>query len=232
VSYKARWETEAAMCADFSAWVLGQGWTPYPETAGWDLLLVGSDGTQVGIHAKLRLNLWVMAQAIPDHWDAWSDEGPDFRAVLVPNTPIGHRICGALGLCVFQPTLSGGFSPKLGGGGGSSQGWHYWNPKRRHRLPEYVPDVAAGAPAPVRLTDWKIKALRICAVLEIRGSVTRDDFKRYGVDHRRWTGPGGWLGAGDEPGAWRWRVGARGFAADHPVVYPKILDEVRSELAR
>lgn len=53
-------------------------------------------------------------------------------------------------------------------------------------LPDYVPDVAAGASAPIRLTPWKIGALKVCATMEIRGHVDKLDFKRHGIDRRRW----------------------------------------------
>jgi hypothetical protein len=49
-------------------------------------------------------------------------------------------------------------------------------------LPSYAPDVIAGAFAPVRLTPWKIKALKIAAPIELR---TRADFKHLGLDPRR-----------------------------------------------
>ena len=80
-----RYKTEAALCADFITWVkaesgtqrrFGAGrspvWTPYAETAGWDILLVAADGTQIGVQAKLRFNLKVIAQSIPDRW-SWEN---------------------------------------------------------------------------------------------------------------------------------------------------------------
>ena len=84
-----KWETEAAMVAAFAAEVAKLGnrahpnhefreakWTSYPETEGWDLLLVREDGLQLGIEAKLALNLEVLVQALgrgrdgvgPDCW--------------------------------------------------------------------------------------------------------------------------------------------------------------------
>jgi hypothetical protein len=63
---------------------------------------------------------------------------------------------------------------------------------KRHQLPEYVPDVAAGAPSPLQLTDWKIKALKLAVTLEMRKHLTRRDFAHHRVDHRRWVTQG-WL---------------------------------------
>lgn len=57
--------TEAALCAAFIAAIDKRAWTPYAETAGWDILLVRKvDGFQIGVQAKLVFNLDVVNQAI------------------------------------------------------------------------------------------------------------------------------------------------------------------------
>lgn len=227
------YKTETELCADFAGWAVKAGWTPYPETAEWDLLLVHADGTQIGVQAKLTFNMKLLLQAVPSTWA--SDEGPDFRAVLIPaEDGAANILCGALGLGVFAPNRhshNASFSPDVLGNFNPHhwQGWHFWNPLKRCRLPEYVPDVAAGASGPVQLTRWKVAALRIAAVLELDGAVTRADFKRYGIDHRRWTDPGGWLTAAGEPGKWKWKDDKPAFGPDHPVVYPQVLAELRAE---
>ena len=51
---------ESDLCAAFLA-SLPEGWTAYPETAGFDILLGREvDGFQIGIQAKLRLNAKVI----------------------------------------------------------------------------------------------------------------------------------------------------------------------------
>ena len=241
-----RYKTEADLCAAFITWAKAEAgrrswgvetpaWTPYAETAGWDILLVGADGTQIGIQAKLKFNLKVIAQSIPERWAHWHDVGPDYRAVLVPERDdTAEQICAALGLMLFSPGRSGygmqpdEFSPGLAME--HAQGWHYWSPRKRCELPEFVPDVPAGASGPVQLTKWKVAALRVVATLEVRGFVTREDFRRLQVDPRRWTGPSGWLVAGAVPGRF-----VRGpdldFDAQHPVVYAQVLAKVREQLA-
>lgn len=238
--------TEADLCAAFIAWVRRSAgkfnfgvktpvWIPYPETAGWDILLVGADGTQIGIQAKLRFNLKVLDQTIPDVWSAWNDEGPDYRAILVPSgDSSAENICGAMGVTLFcaRSHWERGvveFTPLLDMD--TWRGWHFWNPVRRHQLPQFVPDVVAGASGPVQLTKWKIAALRIAARLELHGFVTRWDFKQIGIDIRRWVGPSGWLRAGAEPGQFV-AASAMPFAAQHPGVYPQVLAEEREELKR
>lgn len=236
------YDTEAALCADFIAWVKASGgkwnhgvqtpcWTPYAETAGWDILLVGADGTQIGVQAKLRFNIKVISQSIPGCWDHWHDQGPDYRAVLVPQNDRAHAdICAALGLTFFAPSQyrydGPAFTPGLDME--HAEGWHYWSPRKRCPLPEFVPDVVAGASGPVQLTKWKIAALRVVATLEVNGFVSRADFRRLGVDPRRWTGPNGWLKPGSKAGDWV-RGEGLDFDAQHPEVYAKVLAEVQAQ---
>jgi hypothetical protein len=245
-----KYATEAALCADFIKWVKetsgkyagGRGvkvpnWTPYAETAGWDILLVGDDGAQIGIQAKLKFNMKVLHQCLPGSWDAWHDAGPDYRAVLVPDGDSAHAdICGALGLKMIH-RLGGWrerneFEPGLHMDCWNG-GWHYWSPKKRCELPEFVPDVVAGDSAPVQLTKWKIAALRIVATLEVRGHITRQDFRSYGIDPRRWTGPSGWLVPRSErmqhAGQYVRGTGLD-FDRQHPEVYAKVLAEVREKI--
>lgn len=242
--------TEAALCADFIAWVKAESgkyrsgvqtpiWTPYAETAGWDILLVGQDGTQIGVQAKLKFNMKVLQQAVPSGWRSWHDEGPDYRAILVSDRDTDkQRLCGALGLTMFCPLGGyrgehGEFDPGVNMENWNG-GWHYWSPAKRCEVPEFVPDVVAGASGPVQLTKWKIAALRIVARLEVRGYVTRQDFNSVGIDHRRWTGPGGWV----VPRSQEMRHAGqyvRGpecvFDKQHPDVYAQVLAEVREKLA-
>lgn len=242
-------KSEAEMCAAFIEWAKRfPEWTPYPETCDWDILMVHADGTQIGIQAKLKLNLAVIAQAIEQ--GGWYPRriGPDFRAVLVPE---GHSLaflCNAIGITVIDgycDRYATGkasvpkFTPSLNDRDDDRE-WHYVNPARRHELPRYVPaDVPAGVPSPSPLTRWKIAALEIVAMLEIHGRVTREDFKIAGIDHRRWTQPGwssAWLDpVPGVPGAWQWNESKRSelaFAAQHPIVYPQVLADIRKREAK
>lgn len=220
--------TEADLCTAFSDWAKKQGWIPYAETEGWDILLVGTDDTQIGIQAKLTFNMKVLHQTVEDTWMAWHETGPDYRAVL---TPCGDAsICHSLGVVNFHAAAHDPkrFMPVLDKGCFSDP-WHYWNPTRRYVLPEYVPDVAAGASAPIQLTKWKIGALKIAAILELRGFVTRADFKNVGIDMRRWVGPGGWLEPGTRGG--EFIAGELNFQTLHQTVYPKIRADIATEIA-
>jgi len=227
-------KTEAEMCSSFMTEIRKYpGWVCYPETAGWDILLARSDGTQIGVQAKLKFNISVLSQAIESRTSWGSYTGPDYRAVLIPDDHRTNRsLCEALGLEMITARRNYNgiieFRPRLDDRDVFDH-WHYCNPDKRHELPYYIPDVAAGVPAPTQLTMWKIAALEICAVIELRGFVRRQDFSLAGIDHRRWTQF--WLEVvPDNPGAYRWKKEKQKFAEQHPEVYPQVLEKVRARL--
>jgi hypothetical protein len=225
--------TEAELCAAFIG-EIGDAWTAYAETAGWDILLSRKvDGFQIGIEAKLKLNVLVINQAL-EQYSSWvaDSAGPDCRAVLVPECDAGgfSRIADYIGLVIitmrapqkvpyyhtsnFRPALPGEMYWR-------EDDWHEWGHTKRYQLPEYVPDVAAGAPAPLQLTQWKIAAMKIAVTLERRGFVTRADFKHHNIDHRRWLTPGAkWLA--NDGGRLVASELMPNFKAQHPRVYAEI----------
>jgi hypothetical protein len=220
-----KFRSEAELCAAFIRWAESKGWKSYPETAGWDILLVGSDGCQIGIQAKLRFNAKVLTQVLD------SDRigvGPDHRAILIPmQNQDGSGICHHLKVACFYPSnwVEGEFFPSF-----EYAKKYDWNPTRRHDLPEYVPDVIAGASSPIQLTAWKIKALRVCALLERHGTVSSRQISDLGMDTGRWTNPTtGWL----KPVHLKRGMYTRGdnlcFDKQHPKVYAEILGETGVE---
>lgn len=220
--------TEAALCAAFIE-SLPDKWIAYAETAGWDILLVRkADGFQIGVQAKLRLNTDVINQAL-DRYGIWSVEhaGPDCRALLVPSSSGFARICEYLALVVITPhhqlarSTRWRFDPSLPDAPPATDfnHWPEWAPARRHDLPEYVPDVAAGSKAPVQLTDWKIKAIKLAVLMERNGAVQRADFKHLHLDHRRWV-EGRWLAT--TPTGYVRGSNYPDLKKQHPVVYGQI----------
>lgn len=193
--------TEAELVAAFVAKVQSYysrdcPWTPYAETAGFDLLLQHRDGYQLGIEAKLSLNAKVIEQAIEGgHCFHHHDVGPDYRGVLVPAGKVQHhlgKICKALGVGIiaFRPDGNGtyyGLSLPCEDLGWEE--WPNWCPTERCPLPDYVPDVTGGHKSPVRLTPWKIKAIKLLILLERRGYVTRRDMKALQISPSLWTDP-------------------------------------------
>ena len=221
--------TEAALCAAFIK-AVGEEWVCYNETANWDILLVRKiDGFQIGIQAKLRFGVDVINQAIEGGWThRIAGPCPDCIAILVPRAEDKGfgKVCDALGLNVVRVhalDFSRGwtFSPRLPARGDKySEGdWHETATVQRHQLPEYVPDVAAGAPSPLQLTDWKIKAIKLAITLEMRKHLTRRDFAHHRVDHRRWVTQG-WLKVVD--GRFVKDDAFPKFKRQHPVVYRQI----------
>lgn len=225
--------SECDLCSVFLGAVDQKCWTPYAETAGWDILLVRkADGFQIGIQAKLRLTAQLFAQAVESGapWSA-AIRGPDCRAILVPIGQAMHwaAIADYIGLTIIsvwsvqERYQSRRFAPDLPKFGASHEErrWFEYAPVRRENLPSYVPDVPAGAPAPLQLTEWKISAIKILITIERRGFVTRADFKHHGIDYRRWTARGAeWLtldAEGYKPGRY-----CPDFRRQHPDAYAKI----------
>lgn len=217
-------KTEAELCAAFAKVSEAAGWTVYAETAGWDQLLVDADGQQIGVQAKLRPNIAVLHQAI--EYDHPERHGPDFRAVLVGSNDAAFEwIARRLRLICIAPQWGKEIRfPTLAAYEDFRRA-----PKQRHKLPEFVPDVPAGVPCPVQLTAWKVKAIRLCAVLRSQGYVTRADFKRFGLDYRRWfSGEPSWLRC-EQDGRWV-PDGKRLPDEDHPKVAAEIMRQVKAEL--
>lgn len=210
-------------------------WTAYHETAGWDLLLVSDrTGAQIGVEAKLVLNAKVLEQSLPGRWA--DRRGPDFRAVLVPDYGLQHHleaICQHLGIAIitvrahqaswrpgrphfdFRPALPD-LTSRFDHGD-----WPWWMPAERCVLPEYVPDVTGGKAAPVQLSPWKIKAIKLLIVLERRGYVTRKDMAALDISPTRWTASFyGFLARG-EHGYVRWER-TPDLKAQHPTVWAQI----------
>jgi hypothetical protein len=204
----------------------------YPETGDFDLLLVDPDGRQMGVEAKLRLNAKVCTQALPGQW--YQGAGPDWRAVLVPEANDLAAVLQQMGVIVFTAQAPGGYRPEINFSPqlheSAYQPWFDWNPIRRCELPPMVPDVPAGVPCPVKLTQWKVGALKVLAHLEVRGTITAREVREYGVDARRFCSTDGWLVKAEPQGHWsRGRVPA--FDQQHPTEYAEILRLARERIA-
>jgi hypothetical protein len=97
------------------------------------------------------------------------------------------RICAHIGITVITcPVPKTGYiqhpDPMLPGDDSwSGDSWHNWCPVKRSHVPEYVPDVAAGVPSPMKLTTWKIAAIKLSILLDDR-PVTRADMKALGLN--------------------------------------------------
>lgn len=231
---------EAELCSRFIEYVrdLG-GWAVYPETAGFDILLVRrSDSLMVGIEAKQVLNTKALSQILPSlSVRMGKSGGVDHRAILVPWGRASQElleIAGALGVTVIQfageqtgvrtASLLTPLLPVPGRDTRSTdiaQHWHDWAPVERIVLPDYVPDSRAGSPAPIRLTPWKIKAIKMAVLLEER-HVTPSDFKALGLSIANWLRPASpWL-VRVERGLFTAGPDLPNFRTQHPRNYEEI----------
>lgn len=217
-------KTEADLCRTFRTAAERSGWRVHAEANGFDLYCVDSEGLHIGIEAKLRLNFKVLSQAVPH---LYQNCGPDFRAVLVPTDPGVDDLLRCLGLYLYSGERCQSDRAKLS----TPPEMLRWWPEVRPDEPRYESDAVAGSPCPVKLTHWKEQALRLIARLEVRGFVTKTDFKECGIDHRLWTNcRNGWLVKREEGGRFG-RGGKLRFDADHPTAYAAILEETRKMLA-
>lgn len=228
-------ETEQALCEAFAAWAKVRGYTVYPETAGWDMLLVDDGGLQTGIQAKMDLNLKVIAQSLSEGWYHEAN-GPDHRAVLVPFVREGvEPILARCGIGLFVPRNTNYTIDESKHGLKWKFDFDYgavplfdWNPARRCALPDYVPDVPAGVPSPRTLSPWKVGALRVLALLEVQGFVTRNDVRDCKNDPRRWCASDGWLTSLGN-GRWGRAEKTPALGEQHPDIYAQILAEARAK---
>jgi hypothetical protein len=237
--------TEAALCEAFIA-ALPEGWTPYPETAGFDLVLVNdATGVQIAIEAKLRLNAKVICQVMDEVTDRGNVGAPDFRAVLVDTCSAEfERICVRLGITVLRlrPNKMHGYRantteweirPRLPvprrlsepqPGWLHEAEWHDLAPLSRIELPDYVPQVAAGVKSPKVLSHWMIKAFRVCAWVERHGTIKRSHFAALGISPTMWM-TGHMLKQGEGRGEWvaGRRFPLQSYKARHPGIYEQVL---------
>lgn len=81
------------------------------------------------------------------------------------------------------------------------ENWHDFSPPKRICLPEFVPDVPAGEPAPRQLSKWKIQALRLTILMDRRGALCPADFRAAQIGMSMWT-QNRWLSASGTRGVW------------------------------
>ena len=183
---------EQDLCELLSACARELEWTVYPEQGGWDVLLALPDGSQVGVQAKLRPNLDVLAQTIvgrPTTRQRRRRTGvPDVRAVLVPFTTRSFtRVADELEVLV----LCGDFLA-----GRSKEGAAYLRdevdrapriaPFERVWLPPFVPTHAAGVPSPRTVSPWRVEAARLCAKIREGEGATAKELAAHGMTLSTW----------------------------------------------
>ena len=193
-----KYASEAALCAFFSERARAGGWRVYPETADYDMLCVAGpdvkggfhEGDQIGVEAKLRGNLTVLAQLV-EH-QRTRGRHPHFFLALVPwctrefmviarhllfSVLTGARLedDAAKAIPFDRRDFVKHLSPKP-----------CWEP-------ECEPlGMCGGKSGPERLTEWKIKAVKLCVHGVHQGYLTKHDFLAHGVSMARWLKTG-WI---------------------------------------
>lgn len=106
----------------------------------------------------------------------------------------------------------------------SIKDWVDEAPDQRLTLPDYVPQVAAGVPAPQKLSHWMIQAIKLCIAVERLGSVTRRHFEDLSLHPSRWCGDTRWLEKAAARGHWKPGRNFPGprFKEQHPVSWAEI----------
>lgn len=182
-------DSETQLCTAFAEAASAAGWVVYPETSGCDLLLVAREdvrtrgchpGDQIAVQAKLRANIDVLAQALPD---LRASSGPSFTAVLVPKCTREFRtVAHRLGVLVIAATR---FRK-----GPIVFDWVNDLTRLEYSVPLWTPDVEVwtdpGVKAPKSITPWKMSALRLCLVAMNQGYLLYSDFKAARVSMTVW----------------------------------------------
>lgn len=176
------YRTEAELCEDVIAWARAGECAVYPETEGWDILLVIPGGEQIGIQAKLKPNLHVIEQTLRG---MVGNRGPDIVAAAVPIYDSSfRRVTEELGIMTIEGSL---ISPR------GHQTFASWIRRAKRRattercwVPEVEINLPAGVPSPRMLTPWKFGAAKLCARLRAGEALTRKDFAEHGIRIDTW----------------------------------------------
>jgi hypothetical protein len=247
VRYKNPFDKETELAAHFIEEAKRHGWKAYPETEGFDVLLVATEsvtghflpGDQIGVQAKLKPTVEVLYQALPRKT---VHPGPKYYAVLVPRaTPEFRDLAKRLRIKVFEATQKSW--PAIRGQRGDlewRQGpvkqlldppslWHL----HEHRAPCWVPDVEvvlpAGVPSPKQLTPWKFKAVRLALHGVAKGYLTTKDFKEFDVSMARWVQKQ-WIVPGDfvvEGGSRRRKYILNELRRPPHIAFPEITEAIQ-----
>lgn len=210
------YDSEEQMCELLRLIATDEGFTVYPETGDWDMILVRpADGFQVGVQAKQQPNVDVLAQTLVGD----RAKGPDVHAVLVPSCSRAFSdVAGALKVLVIEASV---LDPE--------RQWRWARPvklsdmlekapRRVHLpgrcwLPPFVPKLPAGVPGPRQVTPWKIFAAELCAKIRKGEEVSNGSARALRLDVMRLE-----LVPGSKPRLYRVPSGTRLPDVDFPEV--------------
>jgi hypothetical protein len=173
-----KYKLEKEMCEELAQRASQNNWVVYPEQGGWDLLLVRRN-IQVGVQAKLRPTVKLLSQAIVSE----IYPGPHYRAVAVGNLDHKERkdiikIARICGLILIDMSLHPDYW--LYAAERDKTSWRYYrhSPNKLLWTPPFVPKLAAGVPAPITVSPWKIASVKLEMAFNKKGWVTIEDARR------------------------------------------------------
>lgn len=194
-----RYASEAELCEQLVGAARAHGFQAFPETADFDVLLVAgsratgfAEGEQVGVQAKLHPNLAVLHQTLLAQR---RPTRPGLFAVLVPDASDAFRdvarelkVTVLTGIRLSDPRERFPLTRPV---------WYRVPTAKPCWVPECeVEGMAAGTSAPLQLTPWKMKAVKLAMRGAMRGYLTRRDFAEHDVSIQRWIKMG-WIVAYD-----------------------------------
>lgn len=227
--------SETALCDAFAARARATGWAVYPETGGWDLLLVWTGEAPVPspacekADAFLSVSFFSKIREIVEEYDGKLEAGMQLgiQAKLRANVDVLHQAVNGAEAHWAGPDFRGVLVPNTSeafNAIASHLGLHVyveddrekmvytpdvkWRAKARVWVPPVVPSWSGGGKSPRTLSAWRVGALKICGLLRLRGWVTKAEFKEAGIEHRSWVSRE-WIKGERVAGGYRYRIGAK-----------------------
>ncbi len=179
-----RYALESELCEALASAARALRWRVYAETGGWDLLLERGDDLQVGVQAKLRPTVKVLAQAVDVILR--QRHGPEVIAVLVPFSDGDFgAVAHACSVVVLVPDWTSDIARE------SLRFIIEHAPRHSFESPCWSPEfetrgIVAGSPSPRSMTPWRASALKACALLEVRGYLTTRDLRDLRLAPQFW----------------------------------------------
>lgn len=174
--------SEEELCSSFIEVARAAGYQVHPECGNWDLLIVCREtGDQIGLHAKLKPNVAVLAQALTNE----RLPGPVIHAVLVPVATAEFLfVAKRLRLLVLEGVRLD--SLNLREVFAKAPRWAH---PEREWAPEVEISARSGVPSPRKITKWKLAAVDLCLRARVRGYVTRAEMKELNLRMGWWLNP-------------------------------------------
>ncbi len=236
--FKNPYKLESELCETLIKYAKSHGWKVYPETSGWDILLVKD--IQIGIQAKLKDNIKVLSQTVDYVNPKFKAKypSPHIKAVLVPRASQDFkRVAFALGIFIIEGVnveyLDFKFQwtkqIKTNFNNYSRDAHYFTEPAKLCWVPEIEPNMIAGTKSPKLITPWKIQAVKMCLLLNNKGFLTSEDFKKENMSMTIWQQNNWIINSKEKEG--RLTKYVKNTNLDLPdTLYPEITESIKKSL--